>query len=351
MRVRGLFVFLIVVGAMVAVGQPTSGPPTTGPAVEFRSGTRIVEITLSATTPPKPFALRDLIHPPVIDLEARDLRVFDNGVEQAIASFEKIGGAVRARNGVSIAGDDSGARPARASIIVLFDGLDTDIRDQFMGHDGIAKMLDRFPPETRIALLGMDEDFRVLQDFSYDRGALRAAIYKYERDYPLSAYGTGTELFGMPFPMMDGMTRIAKSVDALKQLARLAGNVRGRKNVLWVSGGFPLAKFHGEVIKGVRELVAANVALYPVNPQGLLPVNTDDLRELAALTGGKAFYGSNDVTDMAEAAVKSLADGYVLSFVPSSYREDGSFHELRVETSRRNVEVHYRMGYVADPSK
>src|ERR1700733_7586736 len=121
MRVRGV----LMLGAMVAAGQtpPANGPPTTGPAVEFRSGTRIVEITLSATTTPKPFALRDLVHPPVIDLEATDLRVFDNGVEQAITSFEKIGGAARARNGVSIAGEDSGAMQARAAVIVLFDGL------------------------------------------------------------------------------------------------------------------------------------------------------------------------------------------------------------------------------------
>lgn len=333
---------------IAAAGQT---PPANRPPVEFRSGTRIVEITLSATTPPKPFALRDQVHTPVTDLKATDLRVFDNGVQQAITSFQKIGDATPTRNGVSIAGDDSGAPQAPASIIVLFDGLDTDIRDQFMGHDGIAKMLDGFPPETRIALLAMDEDFRVLQDFSYDRKVLRAAIYKYERDYPVYAYSDGPMPFGMPFPMMDGMTRIGKSVDALKQLARLAGNVRGKKNVLWVSGGFPLAKFHGEVMKGVRELIAANVALYPVNPQGLLAGNTDDLRELAALTGGKAFYGSNDVTGMAEAAVKSLGDGYVLTFVPTGYREDGSFHELRVETSRRHVELHYRIGYVADPSK
>ncbi len=131
MRVRGFLVFgEILLGAMAAAGQT---PSVSGPAVAFRSGTRIVEITLSATTPPKGFVLRDLIHPPVIDLEAKDLRIFDNGVEQTIASFDKIGAAAPARNGVSIAGDDSGARQARASIIVLFDGLDTEIRDQFAG--------------------------------------------------------------------------------------------------------------------------------------------------------------------------------------------------------------------------
>jgi VWFA-related protein len=196
-------------------------------------------------------------------------------------------------------------------------------------------------------MLGMDDDFRVLQDFSSDREALRAAIYKYERDYPVTGYGA----HGVPFPMMDYQTRIAKSVDALKQVARLAGNVRGRKNVLWISSGFGLTKFPAEVMKAVRELVAANVALYPVDPRGLRAGSTDEIRELAAFTGGKAFYGSNDVTGMAEAALKSVGDGYVLTFAPSGFREDGSFHELRVETSRRHVELDYRMGYVADPSK
>jgi VWFA-related protein len=169
----------------------------------------------------------------------------------------------------------------------------------------------------------MDDYFRVLQDFSSDREALRAAIRKYERDYAFSAFDGGE----MPYPMMAGPARIAKSVDALKQVARLAGNVRGRKNVLWMSSGFSLAMFHGEVMKAVRELVAANVAPYPINPGGLLPADTDDSIELAALTGGKAFYGSNDVTGLAMAALRSVADGYVLTFVPTGYREDGSFLE------------------------
>jgi VWFA-related protein len=340
MRVSGL----LVLGAIVAAGQT---PPANEPSLEFRSGTRIVEITLSATTTPKPFALRDLVQPPVIDLQATDLRVFDNGAEQAIASFEKIGGAARARNGVSIAGQEPGARQAQASVIVLFDGLNTLIPDQFAGHDGVSKMFDRFPRGTRIALLAMDEDFRVLQDFSSDPEALRAAIHKYERDYPVTGYGP----HGVPFPMMDWQTRIAKSVDALRQLARLAGNVSGTKNVLWISPGFVLTRFPGEVMKAVRELMAMNVTLYPIDPRGLRAGKTDEIQELAELTGGKAFYGNNDVTSMAEAALKSMGDGYVLTFVPSAYREDGSFHELRVETSRRRVELHYRMGYFAGPSK
>jgi len=336
MRPRDL---LLLATTLAAAQAPPPAPPVT-----FRSGTRIVEITLSATTPPRRFALRDKIHPPVKNLQAADLRVFDNGVEQTIASFEKIVGAAPVRNGVSVAGEDPAARPA--SIIVLFDSLNTQARDQFISHDDISKLFDRLPPDTRFALLGMDEYFRVLQDFSSDRKALRAAIHKYEWDYAFSAFADGDA----PYATMSPTARIARSVDALKQVARLAANVRGKKNVLWMSSGFAVAPFRGEVMKAVRELVAADVALYPIDPGGILPASTDDIDELASLTGGKAFAGSNDVAGMALKALKSTSEGYVLTFVPSGYREDGSYHELRVETSRPHVELHYRVGYVADPS-
>ena len=273
------------------------------------------------------------------------MKLFDNEVQQTIASFEKIGGMVRGRNGVSVAGEEPEAR--RASVIILFDSLNTAQRDQFISHDEIRKLLLRLPPETRVALVGMDEYLRVFQDFSFDREALRAAIPKYERDYAFSAFSAGE----VPYANLDPLARISKSVDALQQLARLAENVRGKKNVLWMSSGFPLNVLRGELMKAVRALVAANVALYPISPAGLLPDSTDNIVELAALTGGKAFYGSNDVARMAQAALKYTGDGYILTFVPTDYREDGSFHQLRVETSRPQVELHYRVGYVADPSK
>ncbi len=339
MRPRDLFL-LILAAALASAQAPSPAPP-----VKFRSGTRIVEITLSATTPPKRFALRDRIHPPVKNLQAADLRIFDNGVEQTIASFEKIVGAAPVRNGVSVAGEDSGARQA---------GVDhrpirfAQYRGQRSVHQPrrISKLFDRLPPDTRFALLGMDEYFRVLQDFSSDRRALRAAIHKYEWDYAFSAFADGDA----PYATMSPTARIARSVDALKQVARLAANVRGKKNVLWMSSGFALPPFRGEVMKAVHELVAADVALYPIDPGGILPASTDDIEELAALTGGKAFAGSNDVAGMALKALKSTSEGYVLTFVPTGYREDGSYHELRVETSRPHVELHYRIGYVADPS-
>src|SRR5580700_5480324 len=98
--------FLLTIAA--AFGQT---PPAQEPVPAFRAGTRVVEITLAATHSPNKFALRDLLTPPVNDLRATDLRLFDNGVEQAIASFEKLGEAG--------ASTSSGPEPPRLSIIVL----------------------------------------------------------------------------------------------------------------------------------------------------------------------------------------------------------------------------------------
>jgi hypothetical protein len=44
-----------------------------------------------------------------------------------------------------------------------------------------------------------------------------------------------------------------------------------------------------------------------------------------------------------------MREAYLLTVVPKDYREDGSFHILRLTTSRRGVELRYRPGYVADP--
>lgn len=48
----------------------------------FHSDTRVVEVAIIA---------QDLHHIPIQDLRKEDLRLFDNGIEQTILSYDKIG--------------------------------------------------------------------------------------------------------------------------------------------------------------------------------------------------------------------------------------------------------------------
>jgi VWFA-related protein len=114
------------------------------------------------------------------------------------------------------------------------------------------------------------------------------------------------------------------------------------------NGVASLELFHKEAAEAMRELGVANVVLYPVNPEGVWVMRSDSMTEMAEQTGGREFYGSNDVAALVRGAMDDAREGYALTFVPKNYLEDGSFHNLRLTTSWRGVELRYRPGYVAD---
>lgn len=79
--------------------------------------------------------------------------------------------------------------------------------------------------------------------------------------------------------------------------------IPGRKNLIWVTAGFPLLlgrqSFTPEFESAVRELNTAAVSVYPVDARGLLALAGGRLssdasammRQLAQRTGGRAFEG------------------------------------------------------------
>jgi VWFA-related protein len=308
----------------------------------FRAGTRVVEITLLATHAPNKFALRDLLTPPVQDLRAADLRLFDNGVEQTIASFEKLGqaGAIAS----------SGPQPKRPSIIVL-DCLNTGWVDQIFGRDGVSKMLTKEllsnpPAVDRIAIFTLGEKLSLLHDFSTDYNSLRAAVKKYEGERPLNGMGGGI--------IVDIRKRDLDTLEAMWQIAQIVKSYPRKKSLLWVADGIPSPReLQKEVMQTVRELGAANVTLYMVSPAGMHSIDSDGT-DMADQTGGRTLANSNDVGSLIRQAMDETTGGrqggsYVLTFVPKNYVEDGSYHDIRIQTSRKRVVLHYRRSYSADP--
>jgi hypothetical protein len=120
--------------------------------------------------------------------------------------------------------------------------------------------------------------------------------------------------------------------------------LRGRKNLVWVSGSFPFdlgnekldldwandtgQSFSREIERAAQALTDAGIAVYPVDARGLMgngvtaagdyseaphpefadgdehlptrvsPGNLESMKVLAERTGGKAFYGSNINVDL-----------------------------------------------------
>ena len=331
MRVLFLLAIATAAGRALSAQEP---PPA------FRAGTRVVEVAVAATHARNKFALRDLLAPPVGDLRATGLRLFDNGVEEIIASYEKLGQA-----GAPASSD---AQPQRLSIIVL-DALNTSntgYSEQIYGREGVSHMLSKLPPGDRIAIFALGDKLHLLHDFSTDYGSLRAAVDKYQAGQPAN----WVEYF--PGQLSETI-RIRDTLQALKQIAEATKNYPGRKSLLWVSAAFPtqvaMTVFHREAAEAMRELGVADVVLYPISPEGVRGAKQlDSMMEMAAPTGGRVFHGSNDVAALVRGAMDDAREGYLLTFVPKDYLEDGSFHNLRITSSRKGVDLRYRPGYVAD---
>jgi len=300
--------------------------PAAGQNPVFQAEIRIVEIAVVA---------KDSADAPVTDLTADDIHVFDNGAEQKMLSFDKLWDAPKAADGLPI------GLPPKRRWVILLDGLRGPspgvIRNNYI-QQAVSEMLKRIPQTAdTIAIFALGDELRMLHDFSPLKFGLRGAMDGYEGE-PIHVPADNWLLW---------------RVKGLVDLAYYLKDIPGEKNLLWVSTGFPPPADMQQVMRAIRELAAARVSLYPVcliSP--LAPVGAynrvDGVRELAELTGGRAYYSGDSLADLLVAAMNDSREGYSLSYAPNNYQKDGSVHEVKLRTDRKGVELRYRSAYSAD---
>jgi hypothetical protein len=106
----------------------------------------------------------------------------------------------------------------------------------------------------------------------------------------------------------------------------------------------------------------ANIAVYPVDPHGVRPdglapgvgaSQQDTMKMTAQLTGGEAFFQTNDLSRAIREAIEDGDVTYTLGFYPQERALDGSFHELQVKVEKSGLvekggmDVRFRKGYFA----
>jgi VWFA-related protein len=134
--------------------------------------------------------------------------------------------------------------------------------------------------------------------------------------------------------------------------------------------------FTEEARRATQALNDANVSVYPVDARGLtvLPksmtaeqnygvsassakapprtgsnINTGStaMHVLADSTGGLIFQNTNGIRKAIETAVQDGEVTYTLGFYPDAAALDSTFHNLKIQVKRKDVEVRYRQGYLA----
>lgn len=363
----------------------------------LRVTTRLVEVSVVAETRGGEA---------VGDLKRDEFRLFDQGREQQISAFTPPAAARPAParplppNTFSNRLDRLGA-PAGATVI-LFDGLNTRLTDQAYARQQVLKFLRQLRPGERVALYVLGRGPRILQDFTSDAAAVREALEKFQGepspslDAPLydpamsAGDHFGAWLGELALNLVEHFEedRAFRTARSLIAIAHHLERLPGRKNLLWVSGSFPISieleqlprpsrssrrprSISPEIERAARALNNANLAVYPIDARGLmapqeyradLPAGAEHvpgrdqamfatMRLLARRTGGRAFYNNNDLYAALRRATEDSGRAYVLAYRPAHAEWNGRFREIKVEVTRPGVELHYRGGYFAQPEE
>ncbi len=377
---------------------------------------------------------------PVHGLTANGFHIFENGVEQKIAAFEEHTGSagwVPATDAVLPADTYTNAASAQSRyplFAILLDSLNTAMSDQSFAQEELLKLVQELPHGSRVAVFRLGNGLSMLQGFTEDSAELIATLKSKKASPQLGAFFNDPNLnlalnapdltAGMgggysagvqhTFALQDaneaGISSdivVGETIRALKALGLYLSQFPGRKNLVWLSGTFPIDiipttgslgqessglagssdPFRGDrsYTIGIYDLAlllqSGNIAVYPVDARGLVDNGLfnpaaggsggeapsvanmgltlaafagsngqihEIMQTIAHETGGRAYYNTNDLTGSMMEAFNDGSNYYSISYVPANQKWDGKFRKIRLEVDRGETKLYYRQGYYAE---
>ena len=185
---------------------------------------------------------------------------------------------------------------------------------------------------------------------------------------------------------VEGAYHQAKAIEitlrAFLSIAWSLSGVPGRKSLVWVTGSFPFYLDSYTTIPGGGELASlyeramkalndAQISVYPVDAHGLLSDPTfagdnngsmlgapeggvdllnessvNSLKNFAKMTGGVAYYNTNDLSGAFRRAAADSSSYYLLTYYLDTHNTRPGWRKLQVNLSRKDVEVRARAGFL-----
>jgi VWFA-related protein len=365
---------------------------------------------------------------PVVDLKAEDFVVSEDGHPQTVRSFSfqqpaHDRGELQAASQPLPPGVVTNIpRYKKGDIwnVIVLDALNSPMLDQSDTRQQLLKVLAKLPDQP-VAIYVLGTQLRLIQDFSSDPALLRQVIaslknkapalldnpkggHEGER-YPAAFFAALPEQARASILRWEGegtasrtRDRLQLTLEALKSIALNLKSLPGRKNLIWVSEGFPFSIEPGVVVRAhesvsgrdytvavaqtANALFDSQIAIYPIDSRGMvlnqvydpasrgvdaigqgesqigllstvseqnnnLDATHGSMQEIAERTGGKAFYNRNEIGN---AIIESMNDGatyYTLAYSPSNRDWNGKFRHISVKTRHSGVKLRYRLGYFA----
>jgi VWFA-related protein len=408
--------------ALLAASLLLVFPPCPAPAQNpskqssgvLRVTTRLVMVDVVATDKQGRF---------IKDLAQNDFEVLENGKPQTISVFSLEQAAQPPSKRLPPVPPQVYTNRPEYSVstgvptVILLDSLNTPLEDQVYAQSLLVRNAStEFRAGQSIAVFRLGDSLKMLQDFTDDPLLLRAGLASFipqrsreidiETNTPTtysdnaipridvspSAASTGERALLANEAQVALDIRVKRTMKALRSIAQSLTAVPGRKNVIWVSGSFPLTglqvdrpkltalNYETSYFKELQEttdlLAAARVALYPVDARGnsnfsILSASNrtlqggpefgqqvaqaglgmfetqSSMRELAYGTGGLAFINRDEIDRGVAVAVADGSSYYAVGYYPKDNKWDGKFRQIELKILRPGADLRYRRGYYA----
>lgn len=239
-------------------------------------------------------------------------------------------------------------------------GVNLVQRQMQAGRDATEWAEQNLAPADWVAVVGYDRSLKVYTDFTRDRQRIAKAIKDATAgregmgNWPSRQKDEGPSLLD-DLPEGKALTKATTRIySALTEVAEAAGDITGRKNLIYLGLGFGrLDRFGGydEDERYYPDMIHAlndsNVAVYPldVSPSGASHPFESALTNLAEDTGGRYFPFFSSFNTPLEEITQETGGYYLLAYRATHPAGEEGFQRVKVETTNDEFNVRARRGY------
>ncbi len=232
---------------------------------------------------------------PMLNLKKEDFRIYEDGKQQEIMSFDAVADKADEPMPTSLKDVDESNRRGKV-VLILFDDSNITASQIQMSRESAEKYVKQhMRPWDFVGVASYGLSLKILQNLTHDAEKVVAAIRQPAMSHAETRFGQGAsredqnrggfgagQQRGGPINRQDQMGRNQGPLDQqakfrstvlLRTLSQLAGSmsrVKGRKSVLMFSEDFPLASdAQVELRNTIQAAQKANVAFYSIDARGL----------------------------------------------------------------------------------
>jgi len=381
----------------VTAQQPAAQAPVT-----FKANSNLVIVNVSA---------KDKGGLPVEGLKAEDFTVLEDGKPQKVSVFEYQRISSKPEPLKEITLDDQFALPEapkttitsatpgqiqyhdKRLMVFFFDFSSMQVPDQLRAQDGALEYLkSHITKDDVVAVLFYASTIQVLTDFTSDRDVLTRVI----KGMPIGEAselaaladtgdenGEDTQAAFVADETEFNIFSTDKKLAAIEQAAKMLASFPEKKALVYFSGGVSRSGLDNEaqLQAAINAATKANLAIYSIDTRGLTAeppgggaskggsrgagifngsvlnsqrsaqlASQDTLYTLAAETGGKSFFDSNDIALGIQRTQDAMGSYYLLGYYSTNSAADGKYRKISVKlnNSKLAAKLEHREGYYAD---